>query len=324
MTTQIFFARTEGPLLSAKPDELPALLKDPNVVVVWVDFVEPKESERRLLEGVFGLHTLVVDDMLSDAPTPKVERFEGYLYLVFHGLLEGADKKGEVATCDLDMFLGKNWLITSHGAELGAPQAVYEEVRTKMELVRRGPAHLAYLVVEKLIERYLPLMERLDQDIDTIETEIMTATGPHILEKILAIKHKLQRVRRIGLHQREVLHRLGRGDFDIVPVEERPFFRDAYDHFVRVVDLNDSFREIVSGSLDAYISMQGHRMNEIMKVLTLISTIMLPLTFIAGVYGMNFEIMPELHWRYGYFGAIGAMLLTGVVFFVYFRRKGWI
>lgn len=323
VTTQILALRAEGPLVSAKPDELPTLLADPSVVV-WVDFVDPKESERRLLEGVFGLHPLVVDDMLSDAPTPKVERFESYLYLVFHGLLAGAEKKGEVITCDLDMFLGKNWLITSHGAELEATKLVHQEIRSKLELMRRGPAHLAFMVIEHVSERYLPLMERLDHDIDTIESEIMTATGPHILEKIMAIKHKLQRMRRIGVHQREVLHRLGRGDFDIIPVDERPFFRDAYDHFVRVVDLNDSFREIVSGSLDAYISMQGHRMNEIMKVLTLISTIMLPLTFIAGIYGMNFEVMPELHWQYGYFGAIGTMLLTAIVFFVYFRRRGWI
>ncbi|MBN8611336.1 MAG: magnesium/cobalt transporter CorA [Deltaproteobacteria bacterium] len=323
MTTQILALRKEGSLFAAKPEDLPSLLAEPDVVV-WVDFVDPKDAERRILEDYFKLHALTVEDMLSDAPTPKVERFEGYLYLVFHGLLKGAEKSGEVATCDLDMFLGKNWLITSHGGDLDACKLVHETLRTKLELMRRGPAHVAYLIIEHVTERYLPLMERLDHDIDTIETSIVKSQGPHILEKIFEIKHKLQRLRRIGLHQREVLNRLGRGDFDIIPADERPFFRDAYDHFVRVVDLNDSFREIVSGSLDAYISMQGHRMNEIMKVLTLISTIMLPLTFIAGVYGMNFEVMPELHWQYGYFAAIGSMLLTGVVFFIYFRRRGWV
>jgi len=273
---------------------------------------------------VFTPHALVGEDMLSDAPTPKVERLDGYLYLVFHGLLAGAEKKGEVSTCDLDVFLGKNWLITSHGGEIDAATLVQEEVRKKPALMRRGPAHVAYLVIEHVTERYLPLMERLDHDIDMIESDIVKKQGPEILEKIFEIKHKLQRMRRIGLHQREVLNRLGRGDFDVIPVEERPFFRDAYDHLVRVVDLNDSFREIVSGSLDAYISMQGHRMNEIMKVLTLISTIMLPLTFIAGIYGMNFEVMPELHWQYGYFAAIGSMGLTAIAFFVFFRRRGWI
>jgi magnesium transporter len=152
----------------------------------------------------------------------------------------------------------------------------------------------------------------------------MKNPGPEVLETIFALKHKLQRLRRVGLHQKEILNRLGRGDYALIPDEVRPFFRDAYDHFVRVVDLSDSFREIVNGAMEAYISINGHKMNEVMKVLTLSSTIMLPLTFIAGLYGMNFEFMPELHMRYGYFGALGSMLLTAVGLVAYFKRRGWL
>ena len=324
MTSRILALRPgETSLFEGSPQDLPALLADPGVVI-WVDLVDPKAAEQKLLEEVFRFHPLVIEDMLADATTPKIERFDGYLYMVFHGLAEGAEKKGEVQTCDLDVFLGKNYLITSHGPGFAAEQAVYAEVRKHPELFKQGPAHVCYLLVEHLTERFLPLMERLDHEIDVLETDIVKTQGPKILESIFDLKHKLQKLRRVGLHQKEMLNRLGRGDFELIPPDTRPFFRDAYDHFVRVVDLNDSFREIVSGAMDAYISMQGYRMNEIMKVLTLISTIMLPMTFIAGVYGMNFEVMPELHWQYGYFTAIGAMGITAVAFFFYFRRKGWI
>jgi magnesium transporter len=179
-------------------------------------------------------------------------------------------------------------------------------------------------MVEDITERFLPLMDRLDADIDKLETEILHGTGPPLLEQVFAMKKTLQRLRRVGLHQKEILNRLGRGDFVLIPEETRPFFRDAYDHFVRVVDLGDSFREIVNGAMEAYISINGHKMNEVMKVLTLSSTIMLPLTFIAGLYGMNFDVMPELHWQYGYFVAIGTMVLTAVALVAFFKRRRWL
>lgn len=324
MTVRILALRADASTLhTASQAELPALLKEPGTVV-WIDMVEPQQPEQQLLAEVFEFHPLVIEDMIADASTPKIERFDGYLYIVFHGLVEGAEKTGQPKTCDLDVFLGRNYLITSHGPNLAAEKEAHRAVQKSPELFRQGPAYLCYLLVEHMTERFLPLMERLDHEIDQLETDIVKVQSPKVLETVFDLKHRLQKLRRVGLHQKEMLNRLGRGDFDLIPVETRPFFRDAYDHFVRVVDLNDSFREIVSGAMDAYISMQSHRMNEIMKVLTLISTIMLPLTFIAGVYGMNFEVMPELHWQYGYFTAIGAMLVTAIVFFAFFRRRGWI
>lgn len=303
--------------------DLPALLAEPDTIT-WIDMVDPKETEQQILRDVFKLHPLTIEDMIADAATPKIERFDGYLYMVFHGLVDGAEKTGQPKTCDLDVFLGKNYLVTSHGEGFSAERAVRSHVQNDPAPFKQGPAYLCYLVVEHMTERFLPLMERLDHEIDQLETDIVRTQSPKVLETVFDLKHKLQKLRRVGLHQKEILNRLGRGDFDLIPAEVRPFYRDAYDHFVRVVDLNDSFREIVSGAMDAYISMQSHRMNEIMKVLTLISTIMLPLTFIAGVYGMNFEVMPELHYRYGYFIAVGAMLATAIVFFMFFRRRGWI
>jgi magnesium transporter len=316
----------------AQQDALPALLADPNTVV-WVDVLDPGEAERKLLEEVFRLHPTSVEDMLADAPTPKLERFPNYLYVVWHALLPGWETRVDFELCDLDALIGKNFLLTSHNSSLPSVEAAHERLKTDVAAMRRGPAYWAYLIADVLTDRYLPLMEKLERDIDALESSIFKDAGPHLLQSIIELKDKLQRLRRVGLHQREVLNRLSRAgerDQDIIPDDVRPFFRDAFDNFVRVVDLTDSFRETVNSSMDAYLSMQGHKLNEIMKVLTLISTIMLPLTFIAGLYGMNFDPdvsafnMPELKWRYGYLATLVSMGITAAVFLWYFKRKRWL
>jgi len=324
VTTRVL-ALKEGQteLHAASVDELPALLANPKNVV-WVDMWDPGDAEKKLLETTFDLHPVLIDDMLADAPTPKVERFEKYVYVVFHALQEGAEKKGEVELVDFDFFFGSNWLVSSHPKDASAAEQTLAAVKKKPNELQKGVAYVAYLMVEHITERFLPLMDHLDRDIDHLESEILHATGPHLLENVFSMKKKLQRLRRVGMHQKEILNRLGRGDFELVPEQTRPFFRDAYDHFVRVVDLGESFSDIVNGAMEAYISINGHKMNEVMKVLTLSSTMMLPLTFIAGLYGMNFEVMPELHWRYGYYFALGAMALTAVGLVGYFRRRGWL
>jgi magnesium transporter len=310
-------------LHTADEAELPELLANPKNVV-WIDMWDPGEREKKLLAGPLDIHPILIADMIADAPTPKVERFDRYLYLVFHALSEGCEKKGIVDTVDFDFFVGSNWLVSSHPPNNAAADNALATVKKKPTELRKGVAYVAYLMVEDITERFLPLMDRLDSDIDELESNILHSTGPQLLERVFAMKKTLQRLRRVGLHQKEILNRLGRGDFVLIPEETRPFFRDAYDHFVRVVDLGDSFREIVNGAMEAYISINGHKMNEVMKVLTLSSTIMLPLTFIAGLYGMNFDVMPELHWRYGYFVAIGTMVLTAIGLVAFFKRRRWL
>ena len=324
MTLRLFsLGPNDDALRTPSIADIPALLADP-ATILWIDMDQPGEPEKRLLLDTFKLHPVVVDDMIADATTPKVERFEDYIYVVFHGLQAGCEKTGDIAFWDLDMFLGQNFLITSHDPGSLAATHALDTVRKKPTLLRKGPAYVAYLLVENLTERFLPLIERIDHEVDELETMVVKSPGPQILERVFELRHKLQKLRRVGMHQRELLNRLGRGDFELVPEDTRPFFRDAYDHFVRIVDMNDSFREIVSSAMEAYLSVQSHKLNEIMKVLTLISTIMLPLTFIAGVYGMNFENMPELHMRWGYYVAWAAMITTAITFFVFFRRRGWI
>ncbi len=334
VTTRILaLGPTDSQPVAATMDELPALLADPKTVV-WVDMLDPQEEDRKCLENIFKLHPTTIDDMLADAPTPKIERFEKYLYVVWHALAPGWESTNDFQLQDLDVMIGRNFLLTSHNIELPSVANAWTTVTRKPDVLRKGPAFVAYVIADVLTDRYLPLMDHIERDLDGLEISILREPGPHVLEQIFGLKDKLQRLRRVGAHQRDVLARMSRGpghhEIEIIPAEVQPFFRDAYDDFVRVVDLTDSFREIVNSAMDAYLGMQGHKLNEIMKVLTLISTIMLPLTFIAGVYGMNFDPesspwnMPELRMHFGYVGALVVMAITAILFLWYFRRKRWL
>jgi magnesium transporter len=334
VTTRILALRpNDTAAVQASLADLPGLLAD-EASFVWVDMLEPGEADRKILEESFRLHPTSIDDMLAEAPTPKIERFDTYLYVVWHALAPGWEAAEDFHLSDLDLMIGKNFLLTAHNIELPSVVNARASILKHPEILRKGPAFVAYVIADVLTDRYLPLMDRLERDIDGLEHAVLRDPGPRVLEQIFTLKDKLARVRRMGAHQRDVLARMSRGpghhEVEIIPAHVQPFLRDAYDDFVRVVDLADSFREIVNSAMDAYLGMQGHKLNEIMKVLTLMSTIMLPLTFIAGVYGMNFDPdsspqnMPELRWRYGYLFALGIMAATVIGLLVYFRRKRWL
>jgi magnesium transporter len=174
----------------------------------------------------------------------------------------------------------------------------------------------------------MPVIDQLDTEIEQLENEVLdragTRRGRTVLARILAFKRRLQELRRMSIHQREILLRLSRGELDEIPADALPFYRDVYDHFLRINDIAEGYRDLVTSALDAYLSVQSNRMNEIMKALTLMSTVMMPLTFIVGLYGMNFKHMPELEWVWGYPGAIGVMILVVAGILLWFRHRGWI
>jgi magnesium transporter len=315
--------RPDNVLLTPDVGELPGLLDDPDVVV-WVMITSPDRQATDILGKVFGFHPLVVEDALGFANTPKIEDYGDYLYIIFHGLRAGCELSGEVEMTDLDVFLGPRFVVTHEGREVPAVAKVREKVRRDPRVLGRGPSGVVHQLLDDMIDRFLPLMDRLDDEVDDVENAILRGSDPRMIERIFNLKHALQRLRRIGIHQREILLRLSTTEIAFIPPSQRPFFRDVYDHFVRVMDQTDGYREMVASSLEAHLSMQSHRMNEIMKVLTMISTIMLPLNFIAGLYGMNFEQMPGLHWKYGYEAAWVVMTLTGITMYTFFRRRHWL
>jgi magnesium transporter len=191
---------------------------------------------------------------------------------------------------------------------------------------QRGPAYLLHQILDQIVDFYSPVLDDFDERISRLEDDIFTLRRPNkqILEEIMDLKRGVLRLRRISARQLEVILRTSRGEFALIPQAMLPFYRDIHDHLIRVTDLAESYRDLISGSLDAYMSVVGNRMNEIMKVLTIFSAIMLPLTFIAGVYGMNFENMPELTTRFGYFVVLAIMIFVAVVMLLLFWWRGWI
>jgi len=305
-------------------EDLPELLKD-QAAVIWVDMESPTEADEQVLLDVFHFHPLTVEDCRENRHYPKVEEFQGYIYFIVHGVT--ADTSPErFNTIELDGFLGPNYVITYHHEMFRSINNVKQLLRTTPVACQRGPAFLLHQILDQVVDFYSPVLDDFDERIDQLEDDIFTLNRPNnqILSEVMDLKRSVLRLRRISGKQMDILHRMSRGEFSLITEEMRPFYRDVYDHLVRVVDLAESYRDLISGSLEAYLSVVSNRLNEIMKVLTIFSAIMLPLTFIAGIYGMNFDNMPELHSRYGYYAVWGFMIAVAIAMLLFFRRRGWI
>lgn len=322
MATTIHVRTASGVRNTTDLSEVPALLASADAF--WIDTTSIDEPLRALLTDVLKLHPLAVEDILLDRPGPKVEDYADYLYMVIHGVDCPGGNVEHLGTVELDLVLSERWLLTHHGGTLKAPGEVAAELARNPKAMDRGPAFVAHAIIDRMVDLYLPVTEAFDEQIDALETEVVERASSDVVPRIFRLKRTLQRMRRTAMHQREVLQRLSRGEFEQIPERALPFYRDIHDHFVRVVDMAEGNRELLSASLDAYLSQTSNRMNEVMKTLALVSTIMLPLTFIAGVYGMNFDHMPELHWHAGYPFALGLMAVVGSGMALWFRYKRWL
>jgi len=286
---------------------------------------EPGEAEERILLDIFRFHPLTVEDCRETRNYPKVEEFPGYLYFIVHGV-KADTSPDHFNTIELDAFLGPNYVITYHHDMFRSINNVKKLLSTSPVACQRGPAFLMHQLLDQIVDYYAPVLDDFDERIAKLEDDIFTLNRPNkaILEEIMDLKRGVLRLRRISARQMEVILRTSRGEFALIPATLLPFYRDIYDHIMRITDLAESYRDLISGSLDAYMSVVGNRMNEIMKVLTIFSAIMLPLTFIAGLYGMNFDNLPELHWQYSYFAVLAIMLVVALLMLFFFWRRGWI
>ena len=290
--------------------------------LVWID-AGARTKEIDDLLAALELHPLTVEDVFETRAAPKIEDFGRYLYIRAHGVAVPATGAVHLKREELDIVLGPGWVFTHHDA---ATEEAVRQVREDLLRAGRGadPAQIAYLLLDRLVDQALPVMDAVDDDMARLEKQSLARVPKRtVVPQVLALRSALHRFRRTAVHQREVLLRLARGEFASIPREQLPFFRDVYDHAVRIADLVDDARDLLSGVLEAHLSMVSNRLNEVMKVLTMIATVFLPITFIAGVYGMNFEGMPELRAPWGYPAALGAMALTAGGFLWWFKRRGW-
>jgi magnesium transporter len=305
-------------------EQLPDLLKN-EADVIWVDMEEPTEADERVLLEVFNFHPLTIEDCRENRHYPKIEEFPGYLYFIVHGV-RADTSPDHFNTIELDGFLGRNYVITYHHDAFRSINNVKQLIRTSPVACKRGAPFLLYQILDQIVDFYSPVLDDFDERIDKLEDDIFTLKTPNneILAEIMDLKRGVLRLRRISSKQMEILYRMSRGEVALIDQQMLPFYRDIYDHLIRVTDLAENYRDLISGALEAYLSVISNRMNEIMKVLTIFSAIMLPLTFIAGVYGMNFEHMPELATRYGYFIVWGFMIFVATGMLSLFWKRGWI
>lgn len=307
-------------------DVCPLLATHP---VVWLDVDGLGDVDViRRIGSAFGLHRLALEDVLDVRQRAKVDRFETHHYIV---AVMVESKDGHIETEQLSLFLGRNFVITFQERPGDGFDRVRERIRGGQGMIRTGGAgYLAYALLDATIDAYFPILEGYGERLEALEDALVEAPDVDRLPEIHALKRDLLVLRRAVWPLREALNVLNRESSPAFTAETRPYLNDCYDHTVQIMDLVESHREMASGLMDVYLSSVSNRMNEVMKVLTVISTIFMPLTFIAGVYGMNFHpgagplSMPELRWPYGYVACLAVMLAVALAMLVFFRRRGWL
>jgi magnesium transporter len=310
-----------------RPEEFTTALRDDSGLL-WVDLAdESPQVCAPILRETFGFHPLAVDDALEESHVPKVDDWGKYIYLVLHAVVFDPLNDEPLTTLELDMFLGRNYLVTYQARPLAAVDRVWTACQRDERHLQNGVGHLLYKVADELVADYLPAIERIDEAIDQIEDQVFDNPTPSTLENIFVLKRALLHLRRIIAPQREVLNKLARGDYAVIDVEERIFFRDVYDHLVRLYDIAESLRDLVGSALDTYLSVVNNRMNEVMKTLTVITTLFLPVSFLVGFFGTNFfqPVAPlnafTDHPAFGIFMA--ALVVIPVGMYAWMRKRAW-
>jgi len=272
----------------------------------------------------FEIHPLVLEDILDTRQRPKFEDMESYVFIVMK-MLAFDDSENRINIEQVSLILGPNFVISFQEREGDVLEPVRERIRSLEGRIRkRGADYLTYALLDAVIDNYFVVLEKLNNQIEDLEDELITNPGKEALHTIYTLKRELIFLRKSVWPLREIISAMERGESSLIDESTRIFLKDVYDHTIQVIDTIESLRDMVSGMMDTYLSSINNRMNEVMKVLTVIATIFIPLTFIVGVYGMNFKYMPELAWRWGYFVVLIFMITVGLVMFIYFRSRKWL
>lgn len=302
----------------------PAWLKPGNGVWVWVDLDRPTPEDARVLTDVFHFHDLAVEDAMSEMHHPKVESYGDYLYLILHGI-DFSAKEHCFRTRDIDFFLGPNYLVTVHPGVSRSIGKVSDLCRRNDRVLGEGAGDLLYRIVDTMVDNYRPEVEELSDRLDTLEKEVFDRPDPKMVRDILEFKRDVASLRQVVLPQRDSVGRLARREFPLINEALSYRFRDVHDHLVRMADEAMFFQDRVTSILDAHLSTVSNQLNAVMKVLTIIATLFMPLTFITGMYGMN---VPLPHFPGGadaqFWWVMGIMLSMSGAMLWYFRRRRWI
>jgi len=291
--------------------------------LLWVDFCETTPEDGEVLADVFGFHSLAVEDCVETAiHPPKIDDYGSHIFALFHGINHGA-KSDIVETAELALFIGANFVVSNHNFRLYSVEEVRYQVETDARLMQRGPAWLAYTLIDALVDNIQPTIELMTEIAADIEEDAIRQPSHSTSEAILLLKRSVRRVHRTIVPERELLNRISRGEYPVIHADSLVYFRDVYDHMVRIEDLNLSVKESADNALSTYLTAIANRQNETMKVLAVVGAIFLPLTLLSGIYGMNFDYMPELRWQWAYFAVLTIMASVVLGALLVFWRRGW-
>ena len=307
------------------PDELEMLSLSSRPTVTWfkVDGVHDIEIIGKLGQ-IFDLHPLVTEDIVNTTQRPKLEDYENYLFLVLKALVYDQQKK-TLAQEQISLVLSNNYLISFQESNFSIFGPVEERLNKSKGRIRRlGPDYLAYALLDAVVDNYFVALEKIGEEVEELQEELLTRPSPDTLRHLHRLRREGMAFRKAVWPMREVVSLMERGELGFFQQGTLIYLRDVYDHIIQVIDAVETLRDLLAGMLDIYLSSMSNRLNEIMKVLTIIATFFIPLTFITGIYGMNFKHMPELEWSWGYPAALGIMLAVVVGLLAYFRKNKWL
>ncbi|MCO1601875.1 magnesium/cobalt transporter CorA [Desulfosporosinus nitroreducens] len=284
----------------------------------WVDFNNPSEPEIDWLRKYFNFHPLSIEDSIYSLNKPKLDYYEGYSFFILNAL-----KRDTLGPTEISLFVDQNYIISFHTESLTEIDEAWERVTGERSNWEKGPSFVAYQILDKIVDQYFPAVYEIEDKLDRIDSNLDNKSSHKLLDDVFQIRGDLLKLRRIVTSMRDLLYRILNSERLPSFKEHKLYFSDIHDHLLKLTDMIESNREITSDLRDSYLSMNSNWMNKNMMVLTVITTIFIPLNFVAGIYGMNFVNMPELNWKYGYFIVLGVMIGIGISMFLWFKRKGW-
>ncbi|MFC2043976.1 magnesium/cobalt transporter CorA [Chloroflexota bacterium] len=293
--------------------------------VTWINIDGLHEVEIiETLGSHFNLHALLLEDILNTNQRPKMEDFEDYIFFVLK-MIYCCEKEGKIEAEQISLILGLNFVISFQEREGDVFNPIRDRIRKNKGRIRRaGADYLAYALLDAIVDNYFTILENTGEKIEDTEQKLTMNPSPETLQFIHELKREMIFLRKSIWPLREFISALERSESTLIHESTGAYLRDIYDHTIQVIDTVESYRDMISGMLDIYLSSMSNKMNEVMKVLTIFASIFIPLTFVAGIYGMNFEFMPELKWRWGYFASLCFMALVSVSLLIYFKRKRWL
>lgn len=284
----------------------------------WIDFQEPAEEEIDFLRNPLSFHPLAIEDCIHTLQRPKLDYYDNYTFFVTQSLNQQTFTREEI-----DFFLGENYIVSFHLQPSTEIEEVWNRLTVSANIEKWEPTHVLYLVLDKMVDNYFPLVYKIEERLNEIDQNSKGRTMEALLEDLFDTRHHLLSLRHTITPMRDLIYRVLNSQRITSIKGKREYYSDIHDHLLKLAEMIEANRELTTDIRDSYISINSHQTNHVMKVLTVITTIFMPLTFIAGLYGMNFDFMPELTWKYGYFATIGLMILVAIGMSVWFKKKGW-